>query len=114
MEVFAGFVEHTDAQVGKLFDGLDQLGVRDNTIILYIWGDNGSSTEGQKGSVSELLAQNNVANTIEQQIAAMNERGFAGPGRSQGRQHVPRRLGLGREHSVQVDQARRRTLWRHT
>ncbi len=75
MEVFAGFVEHTDAQVGKLFDGLDQLGVRDNTIILYIWGDNGSSAEGQKGSVSELLAQNNVANTIEQQIAAMNERG---------------------------------------
>ena len=31
MEVFAGFVEHTDAQVGKLVDGLAQLGVRDNT-----------------------------------------------------------------------------------
>ncbi len=75
MEVFAGFVEHTDAQVGKLVDGLDQLGVRDNTIILYVWGDNGSSAEGQKGSVSELLAQNNVANTIEQQMAAMNELG---------------------------------------
>ena len=72
MEIFAGFAEHTDAQVGKLVDGLEQLGVRDNTIILYIWGDNGSSAEGQKGSVSELLAQNNVANTIEQQIAAMN------------------------------------------
>ena len=75
MEVFAGFVEHTDAQVGKLVDGLDQLGVRDNTIILYVWGDNGSSAEGQKGSVSELLAQNNVSNTIEQQMAAMNELG---------------------------------------
>jgi len=71
MEVFAGFVEHTDAQVGKLVDGLEQLGVRDNTIILYIWGDNGSSAEGQKGSVSELLAQNNVPNTIEQQMAAL-------------------------------------------
>jgi arylsulfatase len=75
MEVFAGFVEHTDAQVGKLVDGLDQLGVRDNTIILYIWGDNGSSAEGQKGSVSELLAQNNISNTIEQQIEAMNKVG---------------------------------------
>jgi arylsulfatase A-like enzyme len=75
MELFAGFVEHTDAQVGKLVDGLDQLGVRDNTIILYVWGDNGSSAEGQKGSVSELLAQNNVANTIEQQMTAMNELG---------------------------------------
>ena len=75
MEVFAGFVEHTDAQVGKLVDGLEQLGVRDNTIILYIWGDNGSSAEGQKGSVSELLAQNNIPNTIEQQIAALEQIG---------------------------------------
>ena len=71
MEVFAGFVEHTDAQVGKLVDGLEELGLRDNTIILYIWGDNGSSAEGQKGSVSELLAQNNIPNTIEQQLAAL-------------------------------------------
>ena len=75
MEVFAGFAEHTDAQVGKLVDGLEQLGVRDNTIIFYIWGDNGFSAEGQKGSVSELLAQNNIANTIEQQIEAMNQIG---------------------------------------
>jgi len=75
MEVFAGFVEHTDAQVGKLVDGLEQLGVRDNTIILYIWGDNGSSAEGQKGTVSELLAQNNIPNTIEQQIEAMTRIG---------------------------------------
>src|SRR5271165_3792072 len=75
MEVFAGFVEHTDAQVGKMVDGLEELGLRDNTLILYIWGDNGSSAEGQKGSVSELLAQNNVPNTIEQQIAALEKVG---------------------------------------
>ena len=75
MEVFAGFVEHTDAQVGKLVDGLEELGLRDNTIILYIWGDNGSSAEGQKGSVSELLAQNNIPNTIEQQLAALQKIG---------------------------------------
>ncbi|QVL33748.1 arylsulfatase [Telmatocola sphagniphila] len=71
MEVFAGFVEHTDAQVGKMVDGLEQLGLRENTIILYVWGDNGSSAEGQKGTVSELLAQNNIPNTIEQQLAAL-------------------------------------------
>ena len=75
MEVFAGFVEHTDAQVGKLVDGLERLGVRENTIILYIWGDNGSSAEGQKGSISELLAQNNIPNTIEQQMAALTKVG---------------------------------------
>ena len=72
MEVFAGFVEHTDAQVGKLVDGLEELGVRDNTIILYIWGDNGASAEGQRGSISELLAQNNIPNTVEQQMKVLD------------------------------------------
>jgi arylsulfatase len=75
MEVFAGFVEHTDAQVGKLVDGLEEIGVRDNTIILYIWGDNGASAEGQRGSISELLAQNNIPNTVEQQIEALDQLG---------------------------------------
>ena len=71
MEIFAGFVEHTDAQVGRLVDGLEQRGLRDNTLVIYIFGDNGSSAEGQRGSVSELLAQNNIPNTVEQQIAAL-------------------------------------------
>lgn len=75
MEVFAGFVEHTDAQVGKLIDGMQDLGLRDNTIVFYIWGDNGSSAEGQRGTVSELLAQNNIPNTVEQQLAALEKVG---------------------------------------
>jgi arylsulfatase len=75
MEIYAGFVEHTDAQVGRLVDGLQEMGVKDNTIIFYIWGDNGSSAEGQRGSISELLAQNNIPNTIEQQITALNSLG---------------------------------------
>ena len=75
MEVFAGFVEHTDAQVGKLIDELDRLGIRDNTIILYIWGDNGASAEGQNGSISELLAQNQIPNTIQQQLEALKSLG---------------------------------------
>ena len=75
MEIYAGFCEHTDAQVGKLVDYLDQTGQRENTIILYIWGDNGSSAEGQNGSISELLAQNQIPNTISQQIKALDELG---------------------------------------
>ncbi len=75
MEVFAGFVEHTDAQVGRMVDGLEQLGLRDNTIVLYIWGDNGASSEGQKGSISELLAQNNIPHTVQQQLAALEKSG---------------------------------------
>lgn len=71
MEVFAGFVEHTDAQVGTLVDGLESRGLKDNTLVFYIFGDNGSSAEGQNGSISELLAQNQIPNTIEQQIEAL-------------------------------------------
>ena len=43
--------------------------------MIYIFGDNGSSAEGQHGSVSELLAQNNIANTIEQQLEAIEKLG---------------------------------------
>ena len=75
MEIFAGFTEHVDVQVGKLIDELERLGLRDNTIVFYIFGDNGSSAEGQRGSISELLAQNNIPNTIEQQLAALNDLG---------------------------------------
>jgi arylsulfatase len=75
MEVFAGFVEHVDAQAGKVIDGLDELGIRENTLIFYIWGDNGSSAEGQNGTISELLAQNQIPNTIAQHIDALNRIG---------------------------------------
>ncbi|MCA9010633.1 MAG: sulfatase-like hydrolase/transferase, partial [Planctomycetaceae bacterium] len=75
MEIYAGFTEHTDAQVGRLVDGLENRGLKDNTLILYIWGDNGSSSEGQHGSISELLAQNNIPNTVEQQLTALERLG---------------------------------------
>ncbi|MDA7618356.1 arylsulfatase [Verrucomicrobia bacterium] len=75
MEIFAGYVEHTDHQVGRLVQGLESRGLRENTLIFYIFGDNGSSSEGQRGSVSELLAQNNIPNTVEQQLAALERIG---------------------------------------
>ncbi len=75
MEVFAGFLEHVDAQVGRLVDGLDEMKIRDNTIIFYVFGDNGSSAEGQNGTISELLAQNMIPNTIEQQLEALDKIG---------------------------------------
>ncbi|HEX8799343.1 MAG TPA: sulfatase-like hydrolase/transferase, partial [Terriglobales bacterium] len=42
MEVAAGFAEHVDVQVGRLVDEIERLGYGDNTLIFYIWGDNGS------------------------------------------------------------------------
>jgi arylsulfatase A-like enzyme len=75
MEIFAGFLEHVDVQVGRIVDELDRLGKSENTLIIYIFGDNGSSAEGQKGSISELLAQNNIPATVEQQMSALDKLG---------------------------------------
>jgi arylsulfatase A-like enzyme len=75
MEVFAGFTEHVDAQVGRIVSELDQLGYGQNTLILYIWGDNGASAEGQNGTISELLAQNGIPTTTQQQIEALDALG---------------------------------------
>jgi len=75
MEVFAGFTEHVDAQVGRIVDEVDRLGYGDNTLIFYIWGDNGASAEGQAGTISELLAQNGIPSTVDQHIKALNDLG---------------------------------------
>jgi arylsulfatase A-like enzyme len=75
MEVAAGYAEHVDVQVGRLVDEVDALGYGDNTLIFYIWGDNGSSAEGQNGTISELLAQNGIPTTTKQHIAALNTLG---------------------------------------
>ncbi len=75
MEVAAGFAEHVDAQVGRLVEEVERLGYGDNTLIFYIWGDNGSSAEGQNGTISELLAQNGIPTTVAMHIKALNELG---------------------------------------
>ena len=75
MEVAAGYAEHVDVQVGRLVDEVERLGYGDNTFIFYIWGDNGSSGEGQNGTISELLAQNGIPTTVDMHIRALEEMG---------------------------------------
>ncbi|HEX2212370.1 MAG TPA: arylsulfatase [Mycobacterium sp.] len=75
MEVAAGYAEHVDVQVGRIADELEQLGYADNTLFVYIWGDNGSSGEGQNGTIAELLAQNGIPTTVRQHIDALDELG---------------------------------------
>lgn len=75
MEVAAGFAEHVDVQVGRLLDEVDALGYTDNTLVFYIWGDNGSSGEGQNGTISELLAQNGIPTTIDMHLKALDDLG---------------------------------------
>ncbi len=75
MEVYAGFTEHVDVQIGRIVDEIDRLGYGENTLILYIWGDNGASAEGQNGTISELLAQNGIPSTTKQHIKALDALG---------------------------------------
>jgi arylsulfatase A-like enzyme len=62
MEVYAGFLAHTDHNVGRLIDTIDELGVLDDTLIFYIVGDNGASAEGTvNGTFNELLMLNGAS-----------------------------------------------------
>ncbi len=75
MEVLAGFAEHTDHQVGRILSEVERLGYEENTLVVYIWGDNGSSGEGQDGTISELLAQNAIATEIDEHIKVLDDLG---------------------------------------
>jgi arylsulfatase len=75
MEVYAGFLEHTDVQVGKLIDELEARGIRDNTMVIYIFSDNGASAEGMEGTVAELNAQNGIPSTVDEHIAVVDQLG---------------------------------------
>jgi arylsulfatase len=75
MEVFAGFVSHTDYHYGRLFDFLKQIGQWDNTLIMFI-SDNGASAEGgPHGSINESLFFNNVPETMEDNLKMLDELG---------------------------------------
>ena len=59
MEVYAGFLEHTDHHVGRLIDALEDLGILEDTLVYYINGDNGASAEGTpNGCFNELVVLN--------------------------------------------------------
>jgi arylsulfatase len=76
MEVFAGFAEHTDDQVGRLMDALEARGVLENTLVLYIVGDNGSSAEGGMiGMFNENTYFNGVQETLDMQLSRMDKLG---------------------------------------
>jgi arylsulfatase A-like enzyme len=75
MEVAAGYAEHVDVQVGRLVDEVERLGYGENTLVFYIWGDNGSSGEGANGTISELLSQNGIPTTIDMHLKALDELG---------------------------------------
>jgi arylsulfatase A-like enzyme len=75
MEVFAGFLEHTDHQVGRLLDFLDGQGELENTLIMVI-SDNGASAEGgPTGTTNEAQFFNNAQEPLEESLALIDEIG---------------------------------------
>ncbi|HTU82261.1 MAG TPA: arylsulfatase, partial [Candidatus Acidoferrales bacterium] len=75
MEVFAGFLTHTDHYIGELLAFLKEIGEYDNTLIMLV-SDNGSSAEGgPHGSVNECRFFNNVEDTIEENLAKIDDLG---------------------------------------
>jgi arylsulfatase A-like enzyme len=61
MEIYAGFLEQTDHEVGRLVDAIADLGVLDDTLIYYIIGDNGASAEGTpNGCFNEMTTLNGM------------------------------------------------------
>jgi len=76
MEVFAGFGEYADTEIGRLIAALKDLGQLDNTLIFYIIGDNGASAEGgMNGLFNEMTYFNGVPEPIEEQLKHIDDLG---------------------------------------
>ena len=79
MEVFAGFGEYCDYEIGRLFDAIGEVGQLDNTLIFYILGDNGTSAEGgMSGMFNEMTYFNGVKETVQDMLKHYDE--WGGPG----------------------------------
>lgn len=76
MEVYAGFAAHTDYEVGRLIASIEEMGEMDNTMIIFIAGDNGASAEGQmNGMFSEMTYFNAVPETVPDMLKHYEEWG---------------------------------------
>jgi arylsulfatase len=80
MEVYAGFLEHTDHHIGRLIDAVDELELLDDTLVFYIIGDNGASAEGTpNGCFNELVALNGAAGLETVEFMASRIDDFGSP-----------------------------------
>jgi arylsulfatase len=76
MEVYAGFGEYCDHEIGRLFDAVGETGELDNTLIFYILGDNGTSAEGGMfGMFNEMTYFNGVGETVAEMLKHYDEWG---------------------------------------
>lgn len=75
MELFAGFLEHTDEQIGRLVDELERMGTLDNTILVVL-SDNGASPEGgRNGMYNNVRYLNGIKDSAEDILAHLESLG---------------------------------------
>lgn len=80
MEVYAGFMEHTDHQVGRIVETLEKMNILDDTLIYYIIGDNGASAEGTlNGTYNEMLNFNGMSAFETPEFLNAHIEKFGGP-----------------------------------
>ncbi|PQO36879.1 arylsulfatase [Blastopirellula marina] len=78
MEIFAAFTAHTDNEVGRIVDAIDEMGELENTMVIYIAGDNGSSAEGgMSGLLNEMTFFNGIEEPLEAKLKAIDTLGSA-------------------------------------
>ena len=76
MEVYAGALAHMDHQINRIIDAIEETGELDNTLIIYLMGDNGASAEGSPdGLLNEMTFFNNIEVPFEDTYARMDELG---------------------------------------
>ncbi|MFN8622543.1 MAG: arylsulfatase [Chloroflexota bacterium] len=76
MEVYAGYQENADWNVGRLLDAIEEMGDLDNTLVIYIWGDNGASMEGTvTGSFNEMTFLNGIVLDADHQLQLIEQYG---------------------------------------
>ncbi len=76
METYAGFAEHTDNEIGRLYSAIEEVGQKDNTLFIYIVGDNGASAEGQmNGTFNEMSFFNAAPETVDGMLKHYDEWG---------------------------------------
>ena len=109
MEVYAGFSENADHNVGRVVDAIAELGELENTLVIWIWGDNGASMEGTiTGSFNELTMQNGIPLDRRDAAPALRAvRRHGGLGRGDHGAALRGGLGMGRQHPLPVGQAGR-------
>ena len=76
MENYAGFLAHTDHEIGRFIDAIHRLPDAENTMIIYIVGDNGASSEGGfDGTINEIKSLSGIPTPLEENLKHLDKIG---------------------------------------